>query len=95
MATITPDSSLADIDAATTSITSLVNSITDAVNAATAEVPTLPAMLKARQTGATDPTALGALIEELLVEVSNTANAVIAGLGLSESLVILDMMIRC
>ena len=87
LATISPDSSPDDIAAASATIQGYVNSIIDAVNAATAEVPTLPAMLKARQAGATDPTALGELIEQLLVEISNTANAVIAGLGLSKSLV--------
>jgi len=81
-------SSDADKAAAIVSLTNDISSITAAVKAATAKVP-LTALLT-RQTSGSDPTAIGALITALLVAISNAVNGIVASLGLTAALGLLE-----
>ena len=81
-ASLSSDSSAVDNATAAAAYISNVESITAAVNAAQAQVAQLSpaAKLMARQTD----TALAALVENLLLEVSGALNNIIATLGLSK-----------
>ena len=78
-ASISSSSSAADKAAAKASIQGHVNSITTAVNAATKQIHS--SKVHKRQA---DTTALATAIEDLLLNLSGTLNAVIADLGLSK-----------
>jgi len=88
IAGVSPSSSADDQAAASTTVNGIITEITDAVNSAIASVQAIPVSkrdnLAVRQTAT--PTEITLVLEEILEELSNTLNGVIASLGLTSLL---------